>query len=160
MIAILPLAGHHDRKAFDCGNNELNHWLANVAQQHRTKGVSSTYIAVESDIATEILGFYAVSIAELREDEIPPAWIKKLPQKIPVIRLGRLAIDKKHQGKGLGGKLLANVISRSRRISSEVGGMGILVDAKPGAIGFYEQYGFEQLADHPRKLFLRIQIGL
>ena len=118
MIAILPLTGHHDRKTFDCGNSELNHWLANVAQQHRSKGVSSTYVAVESDIATEILGFYAVSIAELRGDEIPPAWIKKLPQKIPVFRLGRLAIDKKHQGKGLGGKLLANAISRSQELAS------------------------------------------
>lgn len=156
MIAILPLTGHHDRKTFDCGNNELNHWLANVAQQHRTKGVSSTYVAVESDISTEILGFYAVSIAELRGDEIPPAWTNKLPQKVPVFRLGRLAVDNKHQGKGLGGKLLANAISRARRIASEVGGIGILVDAKPDAIGFYEQYGFEHLADHPLKLFLRI----
>jgi GNAT superfamily N-acetyltransferase len=156
MIAILPLTGHHDRKAFDCGNNELNHWLANVAQQHRAKGVSSTYVAVESDASTAVLGFYAVSIAELRGDEMPSAWTNKLPHKVPVFRLGRLAIAKQHQGTGLGAKLLANAISRARRLSSEVGGIGILVDAKPDAVGFYEQYGFEHLADHPLKLFLRI----
>lgn len=156
MITILPLAGHHDRKIFDCGNGELNYWLSAVAQQHRAKGLSSTYVAVESDISTEILGFYALSLTELRGDEIPLAWAKKLPQKVPVFRLGRLAISKNYQRMGLGGRLLANVISRVKKLSFEVGGVGILVDAKPSAISFYEQYGFECLADHPQKLFLRI----
>lgn len=157
MISILPLSGHHDRQSFDCSYIELNHWLTNVAQQHRTKGVSSTYVAVETTVSTEIFGFYAVNIAELRGDEVPPAWLKKLPQKVPVFRIGRLAVSKKYQGTGLGGKLLADAITKARRIASEVGGVGIIVDAKPAAVGFYTQYGFEPLTDHPLKLFLRIQ---
>ena len=87
----------------------------------------------------------------------PSAWLKKLPQKVPVFRIGRLAVSKKYQGTGLGGKLLADAITKARRIASEVGGVGIIVDAKPASVGFYTQYGFEPLTDHPLKLFLRIQ---
>jgi predicted GNAT family N-acyltransferase len=82
---------------------------------------------------------------------------QKTPQKVPVFRIGRLAVAKKYQKTGLGGELLANAITKAQRIASEVGGVGIIVDAKPAAVGFYTQYGFEQLTDHPLKLFLRIQ---
>ena len=156
MTQILPLSGHHDRKGFDCGDADLNNWLGRVAKQHKAKGVFATYVAVESEKSEEIFGFYAVSVTELSGEDLPSRWRKKLPDKIPAFRIGRLAVTKKYRRQGLGGLLLANAVSRLQRIAAEVGGAVIVVDAKSIAIDFYRQYGFEQMADHPSKLFLPI----
>lgn len=154
MLRILPLTGHHDKARFDCGNPVLNNWLAAMASQHRKKGISTTYVAVETDVSPEIFGFYAINIVELRNDQLPENRRNKLPQRVPAFRIGRMAVSKSHQGQGLGRLLLANAVSRLTRLSEEVGGLGIVIDAKPDAIGFYRQYGFEQLADHPAHLFM------
>lgn len=154
MAIILPLLGHHDRKTFDCNNLELNRWFASIAQQHRAKGISTTYVAVETPESSSVFGFYSVSIAELRGEERSREWQAKLPQKVPVYRVGRLAVAKAYQNQGLGRLLLADVIFRLRRVAAEVGGVGVLVDAKPDAVGFYRKYGFEPMADHPLQLFL------
>lgn len=150
----LPLNNKHDRKGFDCGDQDLNHWLMRMARQHRKKGVSATYVAVSSETSEEILGFYAIAITELINERLPGDLRKNLPDKVPAFRLGRLAVARTFQGRGLGESLLFDAIDRTTRITVEVGGVGIVVDAKPTAIGFYQQYGFEQLADHPFKLFL------
>jgi len=113
-------------------------------------------VAVETGESAEIFAFYSVSIAELRSDEVPDAWRNKLPHKVPVFRIGRLAVSRAHQGTGLGRLLLANAVSRLTRLSTEIGGVGIIVDAKPEAVDFYRRYGFEQMADHPHNLFLLI----
>ncbi len=154
MARILLLSGHHDRNVFDCGNPTLNAWLANTAGQHRKKGISTTYVATESETSTIIFGYYSISVAELRASEVPPEWKRKLPDRVPVYRLGRLAVNLAHQGTGLGRLLLANALSRPTRLASEVGGAGVVVDAKPEAVEFYQRYGFEQMADHPHNLFL------
>ncbi|MDO8786831.1 MAG: GNAT family N-acetyltransferase [Sulfuritalea sp.] len=154
MVQILLLSGHHDRSAFDCGNSVLNGWLATTAKQHRQKGISTTYVAVATARSSALFGFYSVSVAELRSDEVPDAWKDKLPQKVPVFRIGRLAVSLAHQRTGLGRLLLANAVSRLTRLASEVGGVGIVVDAKPDAVEFYRREGFEQMADHPLNLFL------
>ena len=156
MVQILPLTGHHERQGFDCGDEGLNHWLRNVARQHKAKGVSSTYVAVEAESSTVILGFYAINVTEIIGENLPPSWRKKLPEKIPAFRIGRLAVVKDIQGKQLGSLLLADALSRIRRVALEVGGTIVLVDAKPSAVGFYQKFGFELLADHPRNLFLPI----
>lgn len=153
-MPVLPLDDRHDRKSFDCGEAALNGWLKQTAKQHKEKGVSSTFVLVAEDSDVEILGFYAISLAELVNTDLPPQYGKRLPAKVPVFRLGRLATALDHQRKGIGEILLFDAIARATRISGEVGGIGLLVNAKPSAVIFYERYGFEQMADHPQNLFL------
>lgn len=153
-MLVLPLNDGHDRKGFDCGDAELNGWFAQVARQHKEKGVSSTFVAVADDADTEVLGFYALSLAELVNTDLPVQYRKRLPAKVPVFRLGRLATAKGHQRKGIGEYLLFDAIDRVTRIAKEVGGIGLVVNAKPPAVSFYNRYGFEQMADHPQNLFL------
>jgi predicted GNAT family N-acyltransferase len=69
-------------------------------------------------------------------------------------RLGRLAVASTSQGRRLDALLLGDAISRIRRVALDVGGVFILVDAKPDAVGFYRQYGFEPMSDHPLKLLM------
>lgn len=156
MVQILPLTGHHNRSEFDCGNADLNRWFAQIASQQKVKGVSLTYVAVESKTSQEVFGFYSINPTEIKGDELPLNKRNKLPKKIPAFRIGRLAVAKQHERQQLGSLILANAISRIRRIAAEVGGVLVVVDAKEEAVGFYMKYGFEPMQDHPLKLFLML----
>lgn len=153
-MRVLPLNDRHDRKSFDCGDVDLNGWLKQTAKQHKEKGVSSTFVSVFDETSVEILGFYAVSLAELTNANLPAQYAKRLPARVPVFRLGRLATALGHQGKGIGEFMLFDAIDRATRIAGEVGGVGLVVNAKHAAVNFYQRYGFEQMADHPQNLFL------
>lgn len=155
-MIFLPLNSAHDRKGFDCGSDDLNKWFAQVARQHKDRGVSSTFVAVAKKSSIEVLGFYAITIAELVNVDLPAQYRKRLPEKVPIFRLGRLATAKHYQGQKIGELLLFDAIDRVTRISHEIGGVGLVVNAKPSAIGFYQRYGFEQMADHPLNLFMTI----
>lgn len=154
-MQVLPLNEGHNRKEFNCGDSELNNWLIQIARQHKEKGVSSTFVAVPDSASAKVLGFYAISVAELINSDLPAQARKRLPVRVPVFRLGRLAIDRSEQGRGIGEFLLFDAIDRVTRIADEVGGIGLVVNAKPSAIEFYRQYGFEQMMDHPLNLLLR-----
>ena len=153
-MLVLPLNDRHDRKGFDCGDADLNGWLGQTARQHKEKGVSSTFVAVADETSAEVLGYYAISLAELVNTDLPEQYRKRLPNKVPVFRLGRLATAMKHRRNGIGEHLLFDAIDRVTRIAKEVGGIGLVVNAKHSAVEFYQKYGFEQMADHPQNLFL------
>ena len=128
-MQLLPLTGSHDRQRFDCGRQELNVWLQQLARQHQDKRVSKTFVAIHQDEPERIYAYYALTLAELENRHLPDAWRKKLPRRIPGVRLGRLAVDRQYQGKGLGEILLVDALTRARRIYAEAGGMGLFVDA-------------------------------
>lgn len=153
-MLVLPLDDRRDRKGFDCGDANLNIWLKQTAKQHKEKGVSSTFVTVPNGTSVEILGFYAISLAELVNANLPAQHGKRLPTRVPVFRLGRLATAIGHQGKRIGEFMLFDAITRTTRIADEIGGVGLVVNAKPAAVDFYRRYGFEQMADHPQNLFL------
>lgn len=159
MMQILPFTGSHDRQAFDCGRPVLNDWLRQVARQHQDKGLSKTFVAIRENEPARICGYYALTLAELDCRQLPEAWRKKLPQRIPGVRLGRLAVDRQYQGKGLGALLLVDALTRARRIHAEAGGVGLFVDALDAqAAGFYLRFGFEAAPDNPLLLFLSAKV--
>ena len=156
-MRILPLTGNHDRQGFDCGREALNDWLRQVARQHQDKGLSKTFVAVMDDDPKRICAYYALTLAELESRHLPVAWRKKLPRRIPGVRLGRLAVATALQGKGLGELVLVNAMTRARRVYAEAGGIGLFVDAiDEAAAGFYRRFGFQQAPDNPLLLFLPV----
>ncbi len=158
-MRVLPLAGSHDRQAFDCGRQDLNDWLRQVARQHQDRGLSKTFVAVREEEPTRICGYYALTLAELENRHLPDAWRKKLPRRIPGVRLGRLAVDKRHQGKRLGELLLVDALTRAQRIYTEAGGIGLFVDALDAqAAGYHRRFGFEASPDNPLLLFLPAKV--
>lgn len=153
-MRVLPLAGSHDRQDFDCGRQELNNWLRQVARQHQDKGLSKTFVALREEEPAHICGYYALTLAELETRHLPAAWRKKLPRRVPGLRLGRLAVDHHFQGKGLGELLLVDALSRAQRIYAEAGGIGLFVDAiDEHAAGYYLRFGFLAFPDNPLLLF-------
>lgn len=159
-MQVIPLAGNHDRQGFDCGRQELNDWLQQVARQHQDKGLSKTFVALREQEPARICGYYAITLAELENRHLPEAWRKKLPRRIPGVRLGRLAVDRQYQGKDLGKLLLIDALTRAQRIYTEAGGIGLFVDAlDEQAAGYYRRFGFEASPDNPLLLFLSATVA-
>lgn len=149
-MRILSLTGSHDRQGFDCGRSELNDWLRQIARQHQDKGLSRTFVAIQEEAPERICGYYALTLAEIEHRHLPDALRKKLPDRIPGVRLGRLAVDRRYQGKGLGELLLVDVLMRAQRIHQEAGVVGLFVDAlDERAAGFYRHFGFLAAPDNP-----------
>jgi ribosomal protein S18 acetylase RimI-like enzyme len=160
MMQIIPLTGSHDRQSFDCGRHELNDWLRQVARQHQEKGLSRTYVATLENVPDSICGYYALTLTELDNSNLPEAWRKKMPRRIPGVKLGRLAVDKKFQGKGLGDLLLVDALTRAQRIYREAGGIGLFVDAiDEQAASYYRRFGFESVPDNPLMMFFPAVAG-
>jgi GNAT superfamily N-acetyltransferase len=156
---IVSLARHHDRSRFDCGVPELNAFLKATARQHAHKGISRTFVLSEPERPAIIFGYFTLTLCEVRTDHLPAAYAKKYPQHgLPAVRLGRLAVAEKYQGKGYGGLLLAEAIHRTVLIAEQAGLIGLFVDAKDErAHKFYERFGFVALPGHALQLFLPLE---
>jgi GNAT superfamily N-acetyltransferase len=145
----------HDRSSFDCGRPMLNEWLKDRAGQYDRRDLSRTFVATRPD-EPRVLGYYAILTHRVVFDALPPAEAKGMPRlDIPVVLIGRLAVDQCAQGMGLGALLLIDALRRSVRISEQIGIRAVEVDAiDDAARSFYQKFGFRSLLDDPRHLFL------
>jgi predicted GNAT family N-acyltransferase len=151
----------HDRTGFDCGVEALNRYLKNLAAQHRTKGIATTFVVVDSVRPTKILGYYSLSAATLLFDQLTDVDRKGLPTyPIPAVRIGRLAAAVSARGQGLGELLLQNAIKRVLLSRSTLGVYALVVEAKDAsAEGFYRKYGFRLCDVEARQLYLPLGVG-
>jgi GNAT superfamily N-acetyltransferase len=151
-----PIAAHHDRKGFDCGESDLNLYLERYARQNHASGGAKTFVAVAADDKAKVLGYYSISPGAIEFARVPAALTKKLGRyEVPVFRLSRLAVARVCQGQGLGADLLLACGERALRVASEVGGVALAIDAKnEGAARWYSRFGAVALLDDPLKLIL------
>ncbi len=149
----------HDRSLFDCGVPSLNGWLLKQVSQYERRDLARTYVVVSAG-DERVLGYYALSMHRVCHEVLPVDQAKGLPRlDVPVVLLGRLAVDKTVQGQGLGALLLLDALARSAHISRHVGVRAVEVDAiDESAQGFYLKYGFASLLDDPRHLYLPIHV--
>jgi len=156
---IESLAEHHRRQEFSCGNESLDRFLHQIAGQHGRRGYARTYVLVTTAEPDRVLGYYAISPAEIDLVNLPPEIAKKLPRAvaIPAILLGRLAVARDQQGRKLGRQLLFDALERALHVKAIVGGWAVIVDAiDDDAVSFYERFGFRSFPDSPRRLFLEL----
>ena len=152
-VQIQPLSSIHDCNGFDCGTLPLNEWLATMARQQQKKNIARTFVLVDVAAPETVLGYYALAVSEVGQEDFPNP--KKFPKRVPVVRLGRFAILKTLQGKGLGGQLLLNALEKVGELSLNVGIAAIVVDAKDtDAAKYYASQGFLPSPDDPLRLFL------
>ncbi len=142
-MQIRPLLESDDRTRFESGDPDLDRFFWRFAGQNQFQHqIGSTYVAVD---AGRILGFVTVAPASMEFDDLPVAVRKGFPRyPLPILRLARLAVDRRAQGAGIGGALLRLVFDLALRLGTDFGCVGVMVDAKPDALGFYEKYGFIQ----------------
>jgi GNAT superfamily N-acetyltransferase len=153
--SIEKLGRAHDRTAFDCGHPALNDWLRLRAGQYEKKDLARTYVAVHSGEPV-VLGYYALASHQVTYEALPGDQAKGLPRMdVPVVLLGRLAVDRKVQGQGLGSLLLIDALRRAQHIAEEIGIRAVEVDAlDEAARRFYLKFDFIPLVDAPNHLFL------
>ena len=157
-LVIEPLGAHHNRAAFSCGEPALDAYLQRHASQDIRRRVAQVFVAI-GDAPGRIAGYYSLSAASFEKEELPPALAKRLPHyPVPAAVLGRLAVDRTQQGRGLGETLLLDAIRRVIWASATMAVYAMIVDAKTeGAQAFYERYGFRVFASVPRRLFLPLE---
>lgn len=155
-MIIEPLGPQHNRFGFSCGNDKLDRYLHEIAGQANKKNTAATFVAVNDDNASDILGYYSLSSYSISGLEIPDVLRKKrgLPaHTVGATLLQRLAVAEHAQGRGIGPKLLVNALQRSYRVSGDVASTCVVVDAiEPEKVSFYEKYGFVQVELNSLKL--------
>ena len=159
-VEIRLMLASDDRAAFESGNAALDEFLRRYAGQNQFKHrVGATYVAL---VNGQIGGFATVSPATLSATDLPGGR-RGLPNyHVPVLRLARLAVDRRHQGARLGHGLMRHVFELAAKLAHEYGCVGVVVDAKPEAVAFYGRLGFRPIlgttsdAEHPTPMYLAL----
>lgn len=163
---VRKLTPEDERSGFRSGNADLDRFFIRYAGQNQFRHhIGTTYVAV--DDAGMIVGFATVAASELSPEKMPPTKRRRLPRyPVPVLRLARLAVDERATGQGVGSLLLRAVLILAQQMSEDPGGVGLIVDAKPEAIAFYDKLGFirlelvaGELGDRPAALPMFIELG-
>jgi hypothetical protein len=149
---------YHDRESFDCGEGSLNTFLQKHARQNDEKNIGRTFVAVKGE-KRRVEGYYTISAGMVEFENLPEKLRARLPRyPVPMVTLGRLAVDLRVQGKRLGETLLLHALRSTWDINNRVAVFGIVVDAKhEQAERFYAKYGFLALPDHPLRLILTMR---
>jgi GNAT superfamily N-acetyltransferase len=145
----------HDRTSFQCGVPPLDDYLKHVARQHIEKGYAQVWVAVPEPGSPQVIGYYALSMTSLLPEELPRRAALK---RVPALLLGKLAVDRRYQGQGIGALLLLDAQRSALRVARQVGVHALVVDAlDEQAAAFYRKYDFEELTIGPLHLFKTIK---
>lgn len=153
---IRKLAASDVVEGFDCGQPALNQYLERHAFLNQRANSAQTYVCC---VASSVVGFYSLAVGSVEPDRAPERVIKGLARHaVPVMLLARLAVDKGHQGKGLGQALLKDALLRTAQAADIAGIRCLLVHAKDEAAQrWYESWEFEPSPTDPYHLFLMLK---
>lgn len=154
-FVIAPLAAGHDRQTFSCGAEPLDRYLQMQATQDVRRHIANCFVASQDNII--VAGYYTLSAASIPMTDLPEALARKLPRYpvLPAALIGRLAVDRRWQGRQLGAALLFDAIARAVRADAAV--FALLVDAKDEAAArFYRHHGFVAFAGRAARMFLPV----
>ena len=148
------LAPHHDVSRFSYGVPALDAWLQGKARLNETKGGARTYVACDGD---RVAGFYSLDASAVERRRVPSRVGRNMPEPIPVILLGQLAVDTDYRGRRLGSDLLIDAVRRALAASELIGARAIVVQAiDERAKSFYARFGFRPFSERePLMLLLR-----
>ncbi len=150
-----PLSPHHDVSQFSSGVPTLDSWLRSKARLNEAKGGARTYVACEGD---RVAGFYSLAASSVERRRVSSRTGRGMPDPVPVILLGQLAVDEFYRTRRLGSDLLVDAARRCLAAARLIGARAIVVQAiDERAADFYAKFGFRQFSNHePLMLILRI----
>ena len=150
-----PIAGYHRTEDFSCGVASLDAWLCEKAWKNAIIGASRTFVVTDEHDA--VIAYYALSTGALERGELPKGLQRNTLSSIPVLVLGRFAVDVRHQGEGVGRSMLMDALVRCERVGSEVGFMFIVVHpVDDAAASFWKHWGFVDAPSTPPVLILSL----
>ena len=142
--------GDSDRAAFCCGEDVLDRYFQTQATQDIRRRIANCFVVVEAATG-RVAAYYTLSAASIPLVDLPADETKRLPRYpiLPAVRIGRLAVDRRFQRRGLGELMLMNAVHRT--IQDAAAAFALLVDAKNDlAPGFYRRYGFRPIVGKPK----------
>ncbi len=150
-----PLAPRHDLSQFSSGVPVLDAWLHGKARLNEAKGGARTYVACDGD---RVAGFYSLAASAVERRRVSSRVGRNMPDPIPVILLGQLAVDENYQGRRLGSDLLVDAGRRALAASRTIGARAVIVQAiDEGAAAFYIRFGYRPFSDRePLMMILRM----
>jgi GNAT superfamily N-acetyltransferase len=154
LSAPAPLAAEHELEEFNSGTPPLDSWLKQRARQNEGSGASRTYVICE---ARRVVGYYSLAAGSVLHAAATGRVRRNMPDPVPVALLGRLAIDRQWQGRGLGLALLRDAVLRVIGAAGMIGVRALLVHAiSDEAKAFYEHHGFRPSATDLMTLMITI----
>ena len=154
------LSPMHSVGQFDCGETALNGYLKKYALQSQSAGAARIYVVL---LNAQVIGYYSLSAGSVEAAAASTRMIKGLAgnQPVPIILLGRLAVDSTQQGRGLGTLLLRDAILRFLQAAEMIGARALLIHAKNDQLAqYYGRYGFEPLPANPLHVALLLKDAL
>jgi GNAT superfamily N-acetyltransferase len=150
----VPITEGHDLVSFDSGEPSLDHWLQTRALRNQQSGASRTYVLCENN---RVRAFYSLASSSVEAAAVSGRFRRNMPDPIPVVVLGRLAVDRTLQGQGIGRLLVRDAALRVSRAAETIGIRGILVHAiSATAASFYKNVGFVPSALNPMTLVITL----
>lgn len=141
LTAPMPLTEHHVTDGFSCGIDSLDKWLNRRSLKNQIQGASRTYVVCDG---ARVVAYYALASGALTTTDATGRFRRNMPDPIPVVVLGRLAVDKTLHGKGFGRSLVRDAGMRVIQAADAIGIRGMTVHAlSDDAKNFYEKIGFE-----------------
>lgn len=149
-----PLTAHHQLESFASGNESLDRWLKTRALKNQASGASRTFVACEG---ASVCAYYALASSAVVVNAATSRLRRNMPDPIPVVILGRLAIDQSQQGRGMGRALVRDAGQRILHAADAIGIRGVIVHALSAeAKAFYERVGFEASPLDPMTLMITL----
>jgi GNAT superfamily N-acetyltransferase len=137
-----PLELHHHVGLFDSGVNSLDNWLKSRALKNQKTGASRTFVVCDDELC--VVAYYSLASSAIVVNDAPGRFRRNMPDPIPIVILGRLAVNQSLQGKGFGRALVGDAGKRVIQAADTIGIRGMLVHAiSQEAKAFYEKLGFE-----------------
>ncbi|WP_243393697.1 GNAT family N-acetyltransferase [Solimonas fluminis] len=154
LSAPAPLDESHVLDAFRCAEPELESWLEQRARRNHAEGASRCFVVCDG---STVVGYYALAAGAVLHTQVPGNIRRNMPEPIPVVALGRLAVHADWAGRGIGAGLLKDAVLRSKRLSEEVGVRALLCHAiNDSAREFYLHHGFVESPIEPMTLMLNL----
>lgn len=151
----------HDLSRFSCGDKSLDDWLRMHALENQRRNLSRTFVLV--DDAGGVIGYYALSMGGVVKEDLPRRLGRGLPSyQIGMVLLARLAVDRSHQGEGLGRDLLIDAVIQAAAAGQYAAARFIAVDpVDDRARRIYRRFDFQEVkGDEPGRMYIRIDDAL
>jgi GNAT superfamily N-acetyltransferase len=153
---IEKLRAGHAIENFDCGREELNHYLVRYALTNQLAGAAQTYVGISG---AAVIGYHTLAVGHVLREQAPERVVKGLARHpIPIMLLARLAVDRRCQGQGVGKALLKDAVQRTLQAAEIAGIRALTVHAKDeDARDFYRKFDFIPSPTDPMHLFILLK---
>jgi GNAT superfamily N-acetyltransferase len=152
----VPISTEHDTSGFSCRHDSLSQWLKRRALANALSGATRTYVVCAD--RTRVVGYYALAAGSIAIESAPARMRRNMPDPLPVIVLGRLAVADEWSGLGIGSGLLKDAVLRSLQAADIIGACALLCHAiDDEAKAFYAKHGFVESPMQPLTLMLGLR---